>query len=162
MALVPADVAPTAAETADELLVASRVLVAVAARSLAAIEHDVSVVQFRALVVLWEHEPRSLAALAAELDVHNSTATRLCDRLVSKGLIDRNVAETSRREIELRLTTQGRRLVEGVIDRRRKDLVAIARRLSPTDRRAVVDAFEAFDRAASALVDHDTTLPWPT
>lgn len=154
--------APSPAATADELLVASRVLVAVAARSLAGIENEVSVVQFRALVVLWEAEPRSLAALAHELDVHPSTATRLCDRLVTKRLIDRSTAEASRREVELRLTDSGRALVMRVIERRRADLRRIARRLSPDERRSIVDAFEAFDRAASALVDHDGAVPWPT
>jgi DNA-binding MarR family transcriptional regulator len=153
---------PTPSQTADELLVASRVLVAVAARSLAGIEHDVSVVQFRALVVLWELEPRTLAALAHELDVHPSTATRLCDRLVAKGLVRRSTAEANRREVELRLSDEGREVVAGVIDRRRADLLRITRRLSPDERRSVVEAFEAFDRASSALVDHDSTLPWPT
>jgi DNA-binding MarR family transcriptional regulator len=161
MATVSTD-GPSPAQAADELLVASRVLVAVAARSLAGIEHEVSVVQFRALVVLWEDEPRSLAALAGELDVHPSTATRLCDRLVAKGLVDRHVAEASRREVELRLTDDGRRLVARVTDQRRADLVRIARRLSAAERRALLSAFEAFDRAAAALVDHDTTVPWPT
>lgn len=153
---------PSPTDTADELLVASRVLVAVAARSLAGIEHEVSVVQFRALVVLWEHEPRTLAALAHELDVHPSTATRLCDRLVAKDLIARTVGEASRREVELRLTDTGRELVGQVIEQRRRDLVRITRRLTPTQRRQVLDAFRTFDAAASALVEPDSTVPWPT
>ena len=154
------DASPTA--TAELLLSASRRLVAVAARSIASIEDDVSVVQFRALVVLWEHAPRTLAALAAELDVHPSSATRLCDRLVGKGLMERTTAPDSRREVELRLSAEGRRVVQAVIDHRRRDLATVARRMTPAERSQVITAFEIFDRAASSLVDDESTLPWPT
>lgn len=154
------DSSPTA--TAELLLSASRRLVAVAARSIASIEDDVSVVQFRALVVLWEHAPHTLAGLAAELDVHPSSATRLCDRLVGKGLMDRSTSPDSRREVELRLSAEGRRVVQAVIDHRRRDLVTVARRMTADERAQVIAAFEIFDRAASNLVDDETTLPWPT
>ena len=64
----------------DAVLRASRALVGVAARSLAEVEDDVTLPQFRALVVLAAGE-RQLGELAEALDVHPSSATRLCTRL---------------------------------------------------------------------------------
>jgi DNA-binding MarR family transcriptional regulator len=153
---------PTPSATTDQLLTVSRRLVAVAARSIAGIEADVSVVQFRALVALWEHPTRSLASLAGELDVHPSTATRLCDRLVAKGLMIRQPSPCSRREVELQLSAEGRDLVQSVIDRRRRDLMKVARRMTAEERALVLTAFEIFDRAAEAITDDDNTVPWPT
>ena len=48
------------------------------------------------------------------LGIHPSTATRLCDRLVKKGLLDRVTSSESRRETNLTATTQGRALVRAV------------------------------------------------
>ncbi len=87
----------------DAVLLASRALVGVAARSLAEVEDEVTLPQFRALVVLASHE-RNLGELAEALDVHPSSATRLCTRLEAKGLITRRPATQSRRELLVSLT----------------------------------------------------------
>ena len=86
-------------DVVDAVLHASRVLVAVAARSLIGVDRDVTVPQFRALVVLAGRGPLNPGAFADALGVHPSTATRMCDRLVAKGLITRTVPPTNRREI---------------------------------------------------------------
>ena len=54
-------------------------LVSIAARSIAEKAHEVTLAQFRALVVLQSRGPQSLQDLATELDVVPSTATRMCD-----------------------------------------------------------------------------------
>jgi DNA-binding MarR family transcriptional regulator len=46
--------------------------------------------------------------LAEALGVHQSTATRVCDRLVGKGLVERSSGHPSRREVQIDLTPQGR------------------------------------------------------
>jgi DNA-binding MarR family transcriptional regulator len=53
--------------------------------------------------------------------VHPSTITRLCDRLVTKRLVHRGAA-TNRREVSIRLTPKGRRLVDTVTERRRAEI----------------------------------------
>lgn len=112
--------------TTDALLTASRALVAVAARSLAGVDR-LTLPQFRGLVVLTRPDPVTVGDLAEALDVHPSTATRLCDRLERKGLVRRRPGVASdRRETTVTLTAQGRRLVGRVTDRRRRDLAAIA------------------------------------
>jgi DNA-binding MarR family transcriptional regulator len=145
---------------AEALLVASRALIAVAARSLADTA-EVTLVQYRALVVLSRSNGVTVGDLAAALDVHPSTATRLCDRLAAKALIRRRAgAGVDRRATALNLTAKGRRLVEHVIDRRRRDLAAICARMSPTEQAAAVAGLEAFGRAAGQI-DGGDPFGWP-
>jgi DNA-binding MarR family transcriptional regulator len=141
-------------EVAEALLVASRVLVGVAARSLAAV--DVTLPQYRALVVVSSRPGTSMSDLAEALDVHSTTATRLCDRLADKDLIHRAQRVDDRRATEVRLTPAGRRLVNQVTSRRRRDLTTIASRMPADAATAAVEALMAFADAAgepSSAVD---------
>jgi DNA-binding MarR family transcriptional regulator len=139
---------------ADALLEASRALVGVAARSLADV--DVTLPQFRALVVLSRPAPVTVGDLAKALDVHPTTATRLCDRLVRKRLVRRHPGVgADRRETILSLSAPGRRLVDRVTARRRRDLAAIVERMDRRDRQAVVEALTAFARAAGERFSGD-------
>jgi len=134
--------------TTTALLKASRALVAVAARSIADIG-DVTLPQFRALVVLSRPEAMTVGDLAEALDIHPSTATRLCDRLERKRLIRRHPGVSpDRRETPVSLTTPGRRLVGRVTTRRRRDLAAIAAAMTPEDRRHAISSLAAFSSAA--------------
>lgn len=72
---------------ADAVLSAPRAAVAV--RSLAAIADRATLPQFWALVVLCDRRATGVSALRAELEAPRSTGTRVCDRLVSKGLANR-------------------------------------------------------------------------
>ena len=96
----------------DAVLTASRVLVAIAARSLADAGEAVTLTQYRALVVLASRGPQSLAALAEALAVTPPTASRLCERLVRKGLVGRRVDRSDRRQVRIALSAAGRRLID--------------------------------------------------
>jgi DNA-binding MarR family transcriptional regulator len=141
-------------ETVGALLVASRALVGVAARSLADIADDVTLPQFRALVVLSRGES-TVSALADLLDVHPTTASRLVDRLVRKKLVLRRASVEDRRSSVLSLSARGRRLVDEVTARRVEHLAAIVDRLSPATRTAVVDGLSRFSEAAGEPDDLD-------
>lgn len=130
----------------DELVVASRALLGVAARSLAG-AHDVTIPQFRALVLL-AHESRTTTELAEALSVHQSTATRLADRLVRKGWVRREAVAADRRQTCLVLTSAGKRMVATVLRRRRTAIAEIVGRMPAADRRAAAGAFSAFAAAA--------------
>jgi DNA-binding MarR family transcriptional regulator len=140
----------------DSLLDASRALVAVAVRSLAEVEQTVTLQQYRALVLLWERPERLTRDLAAELGVHASTATRLCDRLSAKRLLERRVSERDRREAELQLTDEGRRLVEQVLARRRAEIRRIARTMPDDLLVAAVAGLSAFSEAAARAAAADS------
>ena len=76
----------------DAVLTASRTLVAVATQSLGAAAEDTTIAQYRALVVLASRGPQRMTDLAAALGVTPSTAGRMCDRLLRKGLIRRTAS----------------------------------------------------------------------
>jgi DNA-binding MarR family transcriptional regulator len=136
------------------LLTASRVLVAVSAKSLEDLDDTVTLPQFRALVVLETQGPSRLNQLAALLDVGSPTALRMVDRLVRAGLVERQTNERDRREVVIALSPAGRSLVQRVTRRRRAAIAKVVARM-PADRQAeLVDALVAFAEAADEpLVD---------
>ena len=91
----------------DAVIGASRALVAIAARSLAAAGDEVTLPQYRALVVLASRGPQRVVDLAGVLDVTASTATRMCDRLVRKGLIRRQRQPSDRRSVRMSISAAG-------------------------------------------------------
>jgi DNA-binding MarR family transcriptional regulator len=131
----------------DAFLVASRALVGVAARSLAGVD-DITLPQYRALIVLSTRPGMTVTDLAEALDIHGSTATRLCDRLARKQLVRRTRGTADRRSTELRLAAAGSRIVERVTNRRRRDIAAIADALPPEVRARAVESLAAFAAAA--------------
>jgi DNA-binding MarR family transcriptional regulator len=141
-------------------LVASRALVGVAARSLSALEPDVTLPQYRALVLLSSRGEQNVGTLADALGIHPSTATRLCDRLLTKGLIDRATSVGNRREVTVTLSSEGRALVSAVMRSRHRELRRIVGRIDPQARRALIDAFDAFAVAAGELPDDAWKLGW--
>jgi DNA-binding MarR family transcriptional regulator len=144
----------------DAVLSASRVLVSIAAGSLAGVADDLTLPQYRTLVVLQSRGPQMLQALAAELQVVPSTATRMCDRLVAKGLIDRVVPAGSRREVRLSVTPAGRAIVASVSRRRRARIRRIVERMAPEQRGALVSALADFAEAAGEVPDDQWFLGW--
>ena len=129
------------------VLTASRLLVAISARSLATVQEHVTLPQFRMLVVLATHGEMNLVALATQLAVNPSTALRMVDRLTATGLIDRQINPANRREISLRLTDTGRQIVDDVTARRREEIASIVGQMPPSQRTGLVTALRAFTDA---------------
>jgi DNA-binding MarR family transcriptional regulator len=144
-------------QLADAVLTASRVLVSIAAASLAGVTDELTLPQYRSLVVLHGRGPQTLQALAGELQVTPSTASRMCDRLVAKGLIDRRVPVESRREVRLSLTAAGRGVVTSVTRRRRAQIRRIVGHMRPRQRSALISALSEFAEAAG---EADTDDRW--
>jgi DNA-binding MarR family transcriptional regulator len=138
----------TADPVVEAILRASRALVAITARSLSEVNQDVTLPQFRSLVVLATAGPQTVSALADRLAVHASTMTRMCNRLVSRGLVLRAPSAVDRREVVIALTTMGTSVVENVMTARRRELDEIVRRMGDDDRLAVVVALNKFSHAA--------------
>ncbi len=142
---------------ADVLMSASRVLVAVAARSLAQAEDQVTLAQYRALVVLATHGPLRPVDLAEAVGVDPSTATRMCDRLVRKKLILRSHRRTDRREVALTLSAGGRALVDEVTSRRRREFQRILAKIPAASREQLVESLRLFNEAACEASEGE----WP-
>ena len=149
---------PAAEDVVDAVLSASRTLVAVTEQSLGAVAEDTTIAQYRALVVLASRGPQRMVDLAAALGVTPSTAGRMCDRLVRKGMIRRHRARTDRREVLVSVTGPGRNVVDQATTRRRELLAEILRRLPAGQQAAVADALRAFAAAAGEVPDRQ----WPS
>ncbi|GAA2103275.1 MarR family transcriptional regulator [Microlunatus panaciterrae] len=142
----------------DAVLNASRLLVAVSARSIASVDETITIAQFRLLVVLQMHGPLKSSTLADHLDVNPSTATRMLDRLVSADLVDRRANPDSRRELLISLTTKGERVVAQVTDKRRSEISNIVRRMPAETRTELVRALTAFTTFGDDVVVGN--VPW--
>ncbi|MGI5290033.1 MarR family winged helix-turn-helix transcriptional regulator [Nonomuraea polychroma] len=140
------------------VLTGSRLLVAITARSLAAVQDRVTLPQLRMLVVLSAHGETKLVTMADLLNVNSSTAMRMADRLVTAGLIVREVNPHNRREVLMRLTSEGRRIVDEVTARRREEIAAIVSRMTPEQCQALISAMTAFNQAGG---EPPANLPYP-
>ena len=144
----------------DAVLSASRVLVAVAARSLSDIAEEVTLTQYRTLVVLASRGAQNLVGLAEAVAVTPATATRMCDRLVKKKLIVRQSEQDDRRQVRLALTKKGLKLVSAVTDRRRREIEAILSTIAPEEQSVLVQALSQFAAAAGEVPEPDWSTGW--
>ncbi|GAC1362454.1 MAG: MarR family transcriptional regulator [Actinomycetota bacterium] len=163
--MVPREPAGQDPQPGDEVLVsavllASRALVGIAARSLNASPYEVTLAQYRALVVLASRGPQAPSGLATELAAAPSSITRLCDRLVRKGLIGRRPAEDSRRQVVLAISASGREVVEAVTTARRSEIARVVKAVPAPRRQAVIDALSELGAAAGETPDEAWMLGW--
>lgn len=132
-------------------MTASRALMGVVVRSLAAVDEDVTLPQYRALVVLAQRGAVRPVDLATTLAVTPPTATRMCDRLEAKELVARGRPAGDRRAVAVSLSSAGRRLVDDVSRRRRAELGRLLSGVPVARRTAVVDGLRSFAEAAGEV-----------
>jgi DNA-binding MarR family transcriptional regulator len=144
----------------DALLSASRVMVGLAARSLADLDSEVTLPQYRALVVLASRGPQRVVDISAELGVNSSTGTRMCERLVRKALVRRGRSDTDRREVFLTLTPAGEYLVEEVTRRRRTELGRVVDTMPELWQEPVTTALRSLALIAGEPPDSEWWLGW--
>ena len=152
--------APSQDQVMDAVLAGSRTLVAIAARSLAASGEDVTLPQHRTLVILAYNGPQRTIDLAEQLDVNSSTATRMVDRLVRRGLVRRDVHPHDRRATRVEITEAGRQIVAAVTARRRAEFAKILRKMDPEMRQCLVDGLDALNEASGVSPEHIWSLGW--
>ncbi len=144
----------------DAVLTASRLLIAVSARSIAASDDIITLPQFRALVVLQSRGPMKLTTLAEHLGVNPSTATRTVDRLLALEMVARQPNPTSRREVVIELSGSGRKLVRDVTRRRRAAIRKIVERMPEDQRQGLVNALTAFTTAGGEPAVNGSEPGW--
>lgn len=133
---------------ADATVTASRALLGIIARSMVPALEEVSLPQFRVLVLLSTAGPLRMKALAERLGVTVSTFSRTADRLVAGGWAVRENSPDSRREVILAPTEQGLALVASVTDHRRRLVEGVLARMEPADRDRLTRSLRAFTDAA--------------
>jgi DNA-binding MarR family transcriptional regulator len=147
-------------EVVGALLALSRAFVAETARSLSGLDEDVTLPQFRTLVVLVSRGPQRVVDLAQELTVASSTAVRMCNRLVRRGLVAREERPEDRRAAWITLTGAGRDLVGEVMRRRRESLAELIAELSLTRPLAFASVLNALVEAAGEVPDVQWWQRW--
>lgn len=66
--------------------------------------------QYLAMLVLWERDGLTVRELGRRLQLDSGTLTPLLKRLQQAGLVDRQRRRSDEREVEIRLTPEGREL----------------------------------------------------
>jgi DNA-binding MarR family transcriptional regulator len=145
--------AELSSEQVEQVVQGTRAFGAMIAGSLASVDPPITMPQWRVLV-LAASEPQNVKSVAEDLGVHPSNATRLCDRLVRAGLLDRRQPEHDRRQVVLTLTARGRKIVDRVFAHRRQAVQQILAAIPAEQRTAVADAVGALVTAAEQ-VGHD-------
>lgn len=111
--------------------------------------------QLRALLVVERSEGINLRRLATTLNMLLSSASRLCDRLVAAGMLEREPGRTDRREISLHLTAEGRRFMDELRRDRRERLARVLGGMSHDGRQALLHGLREFEAAARAVAAAD-------
>jgi DNA-binding MarR family transcriptional regulator len=143
----------------ETMLSAARVFAAITAESIAQAGAGITLPQLRVLVLASRPGPLNATGVAEALDVHLSTASRICDRLVQGGLLDRRDRPEDRRQIELTLTEDGRQLLSKVTDHRQVVFGQILRRMDSDGRTSLIDALTGFIDAAEDYDAHRSLIP---
>lgn len=144
----------------ETILRANRAMSLMAEMSLHQVTDDVTIPQYRTLVLLAAGGPSRLAPLAHSMGVNSSTATRMCDRLVRKGLITRERDEGDRREIVLDLTDLGRDLVRRVTARRKEMVEDLLQDIPPPERPGLVRSLGLLTKLVNQLSAENWRAGW--
>ncbi|MEU6574122.1 MarR family transcriptional regulator [Streptomyces sp. NPDC046805] len=115
--------------------------------------------QLGALRALETAPEMNLTGLAERLDIGLPTASRLCDRLEAAGMLERALHPRKRREVQLRLTGHGRRVLDDVAHRRTQALAGALAAMEPADRSALIRGMKAFFPAQAAASSRPPKAP---
>lgn len=115
---------------------------------------DLSYNQYKTLLTIADREECSLGDLAGDLEVAMSSASQMVNRLVERGLVNRELAADNRRQVVIALSPEGRRFIENL----QKELVRVYEkvlaRLGEDDQEALVRSLETMTRILNTL-PHD-------
>ena len=135
-------------ELAEAIEAAAGPLVSVWAHAAETEQSLVSHPQLRALTAIDRHGALNLNGLAAELGTIASSASRLVDRLVAAGLVERELSEATRREVTVSLRPSGQQLLERLRQVRRGEIAMILQEMTPTAARALARGMREFAAVA--------------
>jgi len=144
-----------AVETQALLVELSRLIVGIAYRSLEGLEPGLDLPAFRALAFVERHPGTSMGALALGVELPPSTTTRLCERLAAAGWLSMQHNPENRRQVEVVLTRQGRKLVSTALAARGRQLEVVLGRLPPDKRELLESLLPDLVTAAAGRADVD-------
>jgi len=129
-------------------MTASRALLGMSLRSVAAAPVPLTVPQHRLLVLVSADGPRRIGTLADDLGVNQSNASRLVARLVDQGLVRRVTDPADGRASVVEATAAGRRVLDAVSEHRLRELRAVVAAMPAESWAPAVEVLHAFNAAA--------------
>lgn len=125
------------------------------------LELDLTLPQAQVLRVL-RRGPIPTGRLAAELRISAPAITQLTDRLIRKGLIEREASVDDRRSVIVALSPEGRQLVDQFRQRRSQIFSGALAQLSEAEQAQVIQAMEkvieALERYESEIAKKEDIL----
>lgn len=104
------------------------------------------------LVVVKRRGPLSMSAIAQELSYSKQNLTKIVDRLVREGLVDRSPDTSDRRVLNIEMTEKGRQFMADRRERMRARLVEDLSHLSDEELEELMDTFERVRGALPKLL----------
>jgi DNA-binding MarR family transcriptional regulator len=101
----------------------------------------------RALLAL-DRSAVTVGNLGNSLNLSQSATSRLVDRLLHLGLVERSADDRDRRQVTVRATTEGRAVIARLAARRRRAVRDVLARMDEQDRAALERGLAAFAAAA--------------
>ena len=92
--------------------------------------------------------PKSMSTLAAEVALHQSTLTRIVEKLEKQNLLTRKRKENNQRAVEVRITEAGKQ-VYAILEAQSAHMISELLNLIPPNRRAAV--VESMEELANLL-----------
>ncbi|MDT0331689.1 MarR family winged helix-turn-helix transcriptional regulator [Nocardiopsis lambiniae] len=104
--------------------------------------------QLKVLFVLDEEDGVNLRTLTERLGSTPPSVSRLCDRLEAVGFVKRTASATSRRELRLWLSENGRSFLRDLRSRREAEFHDVIARMPPRKRAMLLEGLASFREAA--------------
>lgn len=123
------------------------------------LELDLTMAQFRALMIIVHTGGAHGRELATALGMSPSNISTIIDHLVERRLVYREEDAIDRRITHNRPTSAARELMERLVAAREREMTAILRRLAPDDLTLVERAFAALRDAAEAVATERQPSP---
>ena len=141
---------PTAASVWLVLMKAYRSLGALMERSIVSLGIGLS--DFMILEALLHKGPMKISTLGEKVHLANASMTAAVDRLVQRGLVERQSGSCDRRVRNVQLTGCGRKLIETLYSKHEKDIDALMQTLCPDERTELRASLKKVGLAAQAAL----------
>jgi DNA-binding MarR family transcriptional regulator len=139
----------------------TRALVGITLHSLEALGGEVSLPQFRLLLITAGLGRVPSSRIAAEASMTPSSVTRLADKLEAAGLLERGTDPRSRSIVTIEVTPAGLDLVTRVVQRRHELLGTVLGRMEPEDRKTAARIARRFAGLAGDAAAFSSAGPLP-
>lgn len=107
---------------------------------------ELSYPQILVMYVLLETGPATMTQVADWLKISHSVATRTVDRLVEKGIVERERGEADRRIVMVKLSPEGSEYAERLIAYHFDKMEEVFRSVGPAEMEAFLELLDKVDR----------------